>query len=161
MHDQELIWTKGYGFADVATKRPATPSTVYRIASITKLFTATALMQLRDQGKVHLDDPVRKYLPWFSIKDPFPDDRAITIRHLMTHLAGLPRGSAGLPEGQRGFASRDQMIGALGQQELAFPTETEFNASNLGWAIAGEVVAQAAGEPYPQTSSGAFSNRCA
>ncbi len=150
VYDQELIWSKGYGLADVATKRPATPSTVYRIASITKLFTATALMQLRDQGKIHLDDPVRKYLPWFSIKDPFPDDPAVTIRHLMTHLAGLPRGSAGLPEGQRGFASRDQMLGALGQQELAFPTETEFKYSNLGWAIAGEVVAQAAGEPYAQ-----------
>lgn len=150
VYDQDLIWAKGYGYADVATKRTATPSTVYRIASITKLFTATALMQLRDGGKIHLDDPVKKYLPWFSIKDPFPDDPQITIRHLMTHLAGLPRGSAGLPEGQRGFASREQMIGALAQQELAVPTETEFKYSNLAWAIAGEVVAQASGEPYAQ-----------
>jgi D-alanyl-D-alanine carboxypeptidase len=148
VYDQELIWAKGYGFADVQAKTPATPSTIYRIASITKLFTATALMQLRDQGKLQLDDPVRKYLPWFSIKDPFADDPTITIRHLMTHLAGLPRGSAGLPEGQRGFASRDQMIASLPEQELAIATETEFKYSNLAWALAGEIVAQVSGEPY-------------
>jgi CubicO group peptidase (beta-lactamase class C family) len=148
VYDQELIWAKGYGFADVEARRAATPATVYRIASITKLFTATALMQLRDQGKLRLDDRIDTHLPWFKIKDPFPSDPPLTIWHLMTHLSGLPRGSAGLPEGARGFASRDQMIAALPQQELAFPTETEFKYSNLGWALAGEIVAKASGEPY-------------
>jgi D-alanyl-D-alanine carboxypeptidase len=148
VYDQDLIWANGYGFADVETKRAATPSTIYRIASITKLFTATAVMQLRDQGKLRLDDNVDKHLPWFRIKDPFASDPPITIWHLMTHLAGLPRGSAGLPEGARGFASRDQMIEAVAGQELTFPTETEFKYSNLGWALAGEIVAKVSGQPY-------------
>ena len=69
VYDQDLIWAKGYGFADLAHKAPATPSTVYRIASISKLFTTTAIMQLRDAGKLQLDDPVTKYLPWFKIKN--------------------------------------------------------------------------------------------
>src|SRR4026208_1420816 len=78
VYDQDLIWAKGYGFADLARKVPATPSTVYRIASISKLFTTTAILQLRDAGKLQLDDPVAKYLPWFRIKNAHPDGPTIT-----------------------------------------------------------------------------------
>ena len=60
VHDQNLIWAKGYGFADIANEVSATPSTRYRIASISKLFTTTAIMQIRDAGKLQLDDPVAK-----------------------------------------------------------------------------------------------------
>src|SRR5689334_8687483 len=73
VYDQELIWAKGYGSADLEKRVPATPATLYRIASVSKLFTATAIMQLRDAGKLRLDDPVAQYLPWFRIRD-------ITIR---------------------------------------------------------------------------------
>src|SRR6059058_1986623 len=68
VYDQDLVWAKGYGFADLERRLPATPTTIYRIASISKLFTATAIMQLRDGGKLRLDDPVSDRLPWFSIK---------------------------------------------------------------------------------------------
>ncbi len=68
VHDQDLIWAKGYGFADLERRLPATPGTIYRIASISKLFTATAVMQLRDAGRLRLDDPVSERLPWFAIK---------------------------------------------------------------------------------------------
>ena len=63
MHGDELVWSAGIGFADVAARRAATPKTLYRIASITKTFTATAIMQLRDEGKLALDDPAVAYLP--------------------------------------------------------------------------------------------------
>ena len=66
--DQELVWASGFGFADVAAKVPMTPQTRFRMASHSKLFTATAIMQLREQGKLHLDDPVAKHLPWFTVK---------------------------------------------------------------------------------------------
>jgi len=79
VYDQALIWAKGYGDADLAKRVPATPTTLYRIASISKLFTATAIMQLRDAGKLQLDDRVVTHLPWFAIHDTFPDDREITI----------------------------------------------------------------------------------
>src|SRR5688572_3147065 len=73
IYDQELVWAKGFGFADVASCKPATTTTVYRIASITKLFTATAILQLRDEGKLQLDDPVARHLPWFEVQNPFAD----------------------------------------------------------------------------------------
>ena len=66
--DQDLVWASGYGYADTKAKRPMTAATKFRMASHSKLFTATAIMQLREQGKVRLDDPVSKYLPWFQVK---------------------------------------------------------------------------------------------
>src|SRR5262245_33609913 len=88
--DQQLVWAKGFGFANIAQKTPATPGTIYRIASITKLFTSMAIMQLRDAGKLQLDDPITKHLSWFELKNRFPDAPPITIRHLLTHTSGLP-----------------------------------------------------------------------
>src|SRR5450755_1390709 len=89
--DQELVWAKGFGFADVDNNTPVTPATKFRMASHSKLFTATAIMQLRDAGKLRLDDPVVKYLAWFKIQPAEPDDPPITIEELLTHSAGLPR----------------------------------------------------------------------
>src|SRR5688500_2396727 len=94
VHDQTVLWARGFGFADAERKRPATPDTLYRIGSITKLFTATAIMQLRDAGKLRVDDPVTTYLPWFSIGNTL--GKPITVRHLITHTSGLPR-EAGFP----------------------------------------------------------------
>src|SRR5438270_420515 len=70
--------------------------TLYRIASITKLFTSTAILQLRDAGKLRLDDPLDAYLPWFRIGGTRADAPAITTRELLTHTVGLPR-EAGMP----------------------------------------------------------------
>ena len=78
--DQDLIWAKGYGFADLERRLPATPGTLYRIASISKLFTATAVLQLRDAGKLRLDDPLSQHLPWFSIHKNYEDGPPITVR---------------------------------------------------------------------------------
>jgi len=148
VYDQDLIWARGFGFADVASKRPATPATVYRVASISKLFTATALMQLRDAGKIRLDDPVASHLSWFKVNDAFADSPPITIRHLMTHTSGLPRNSAGMPDGEVGWPTREQMIAALATQATVLDRDTEFKYSNLAWALAGEVVAAVSGQPY-------------
>src|SRR6516225_949623 len=91
VYDQQLVWAQGFGFADVDKKIPMTPATKFRMASHSKLFTATAIMQLRDAGKVHLDEAVSAYLPWFHISPANADDPAITIEELLTHSAGLPR----------------------------------------------------------------------
>src|SRR3979411_1575156 len=66
--DQQLVWSKGFGYADLKAKRPMPPQTRFRMASNSKLFTAIAIMQLREEGKLRLDDPVIKYLPWFKSK---------------------------------------------------------------------------------------------
>jgi len=77
--DQELIWATGFGFADTGKQVAMTPQTKFRMASHSKLFTATAIMQLREHGKLRLDDPVSKYLPWFQVKSAEPGDPPITI----------------------------------------------------------------------------------
>jgi len=72
--DQTLVWAKGFGYANVAAKQPMVPATKFRKASHSKLCTSTAIMQLREQGKIRLDDPVSKYLPWFKLKPAGDDD---------------------------------------------------------------------------------------
>ena len=146
--DQDLIWSKGFGFADVDKKTPMTPQTIFRIASVTKLFTCTAIMQLRDQGKLQLDDPVEKYLSWFKIKNRFPDAPAITIRQLMTHTSGLPREAAFPYWTDHKFPTLDQIMETLPNQETTYPSETKWKYSNLGMAILGQIVVAASGQDY-------------
>ncbi len=149
IYDQELIWAKGFGHRDVERRLPATPGTVYRIASITKTFTATAIMQLRDAGRLQLDDPVAKHLAWFSYFNLYPDAPVVTIRHLLTHTSGLPR-EADFPywTDPGTFPTRDEMIEALHGQESVFAPETHYKYSNLALAVAGEIVAAVSGEAY-------------
>jgi CubicO group peptidase (beta-lactamase class C family) len=148
VHDQELVWAAGFGLASLERREPATPATLYRIASITKVFTATALLQLRDAGRLRLDDPVAAHLPWFAIQQPHADAPVITIRHLLTHAAGLPR-EAGTPYWADGnFPSADELRGSLGRLRTVLPPETRWKYSNLGLALAGEIVAAVSGQPY-------------
>ncbi len=150
VYDQELLWAQGFGYADLEKKIPMTPQTLCRIASITKTFTATALMQLVEAGKLRLDDPVRQYLPWFELKNKFPDAPPITIRQLLTHTAGLP-GEAAFPYwSDHQFPTREQIIATLPNQELIFPPDYRYRYSNLGLALAGEVVTAASGVSYQQ-----------
>ncbi len=148
VYDQELIYSNGFGCSDMENKKPASAETIFRIASITKTFTATALMQLRDEGRLQLDDPVEKYLKWFKIKHRFPEAPKITIRHLLTHTSGLPRESSFPYWTDHKFPTREQMIEALPEQETIFASETKYKYSNLALSIAGEIVAEVSGIPY-------------
>ena len=148
VHDQELVWSKGFGWRDPENRSPATPQTLYRIASITKLFTATAVLQLRDEGRLQLDDPVAQHLSWFKIKSRFEDAPAVTIRHLLTHTSGLPREAAFPYWTDFEFPTREQMIEALPGQEAAFPPDTQWKYSNLALALACYIVAAFSVEAY-------------
>lgn len=148
VYDQELIWKKGFGFADLKNKTQATPQSIFRIASITKLFTSTAIMQLRDAGKLRLDDPVKKYLPWFEIKHRFPEAPQITIRHFLTHTSGIPREAAFPYWTDHNFPTLEQIKKELPNQETVFPSETKLKYSNLAMALLGQIVVVASGEKY-------------
>jgi CubicO group peptidase (beta-lactamase class C family) len=148
VHDQALVWSGGFGWADVERREPATADTLYRIGSITKLFTATALLILRDAGKLALDDPLAAHLPWFQMKAAAAEAGTITIRHLLTHTSGLPREGAFPYFTDSRFPTIDDIRARLPMQERPFPTETRWKYSNLGATLAGEVVAAVAGEPY-------------
>ena len=150
VYDQEVVWKKAYGFADLERQRPARTDTVYSICSISKLFTSIAVMQQRDAGKLRLDDPVAKHLPWFSIKKSDPTAPEITVEGILTHSSGLPR-EAEYPYWTAPdftFPSREQVIDALKKQETYFGAQSYFQYSNLGLTLAGEVAAAAAGQPY-------------
>src|SRR5262249_38267610 len=148
VHDQALVWARGFGWASVERKAAAAPETLYRIASITKLFTATAILQLRDAGKLGLDEPLAAHLPWFGLKGAEPGAPPITIRPLLTPPAGLPR-EAGFPYWTDGrFPAPADLRARLPDQAPVLPVETRWKYSNLALTLAGEVVAAVSGEPW-------------
>ncbi len=150
VHDQQILWSGGYGRADLDAERPATADTIYSICSISKLFTSIAVMQLRDAGKLRLDDPVEKHLAWFKIERTAPEGPEITIEGLLTHASGLPRESEfpywTAPDYE--FPTREQVKDKLASQKTLYPAEQTFQYSNLGMTLAGEIVAAVSGEPY-------------
>ncbi|MBW7883162.1 MAG: serine hydrolase [Caldilineaceae bacterium] len=148
VHDQTLVWSRGFGYADVEKQSPATAATIYRIASITKTFTSLAVMQLRDEGLLQLDDPVRKHLPWFEIRNPHQDVPEVTIRHLLTHTGGLPREAAFPYWSTHEFPTREEIQQTVPGQELPIPPASDWKYSNLGLALAGEIVEKVSGMPY-------------
>ena len=145
--DQELVWAAGFGFADIAAKLPMTPQTKFRMASHSKLFTATAIMQLREQGKLRLDDPVSKYLPWFKVKTAGADDPAITIEELLTHSSGLPR-EAGAHWTTYEFPTEEQLRNLTPERQAAFSPEVRWKYSNLAFSLAGMIVEVVSGEKW-------------
>lgn len=150
VYDQELVWSEGFGYADIESGKPARPDTIYSICSISKLFTSIGALQLRDAGKLSLDEPVFTYLPWFDIQDVHPEGPDITMRRILTHSAGLPR-EADFPYWtgpEHQFPTREQIIEKLSSQKTLYESAEYYQYSNLGLTLAGEVVAAASGQPY-------------
>lgn len=145
--DQELIWAAGFGFADTTKKTPMTPQTKFRMASHSKLFTATAIMQLREQGKLRLDDPVSKYLPWFKVKTADPDDPPITIEELLTHSSGLPR-EAGDHWTTMEFPTTEQLRAIMAERQAPFSPGVRWKYSNLAFSVAGQVIEAVSGQKW-------------
>ena len=143
----ELVWAQGFGMADVAAKRPMTPQTKFRIASHSKLFTATAIMQLREQGTVRLDDPVSQHLPWFKMAPAGDDDGPITIEQLLTHSSGLQR-DAGDHWMSYEFPTSEQLRTLMSERRAAFAPQVRWKYSNLAYSVAGQVVEAASGERW-------------
>ena len=143
--DQKIIWAEGFGYADVANQIKATPDTLYRIGSITKLFNAVAALQLAEQGQLDLDRPIQDYLPDFAIRSRFTPQPTFTARQLMTHHAGLPA------DYLRGWNSEEPIRYVrqqLKDEYVAYPPDTLFAYSNLGATVLGHVVETRAGTPY-------------
>ncbi len=147
VYNQELIWAKGFGLADVESKVSMTPATKFRMASHSKLFTSTAIMQLRDQGKVRLDDPVSKYLPWFKVKGAQVDDPPITIEELLTHSSGLSR-EAGSHWSDYKFPDASEVRAYVEQNSAVYSPQVRWKYSNLALTIAGMIVEAVSGETY-------------
>ncbi|HVS35181.1 MAG TPA: serine hydrolase [Gemmataceae bacterium] len=146
--DQKIVWARGYGFADPQAKKPATADTVYRVGSVSKLFTDLAVMQLVERGALDLDAPITRVLPDFKPVNPF--DTPITLRQLMCHRAGLvrepPIGNYFDPD----EPSLDRTVKSLNGTELVYAPETHLKYSNAAVAVVGQVLEQTQNQAYPR-----------
>jgi CubicO group peptidase (beta-lactamase class C family) len=142
VHGETVLLAAGYGCANVARGTPATPDTVYRIGSVTKLFEATALMQLRDAGRLRLDDPVAKSVPavWFS--GPAGERAFPTWRQLASHTSGLPRN---IPQA---LGTAAELFRYLERERALTAPGAGYAYSNLGFIVLGQALAELAGERY-------------
>ncbi|NEP12508.1 MAG: beta-lactamase family protein [Symploca sp. SIO2C1] len=124
IHQGKLIYAKSLGLAEVKSEKVITPDTVFRIGSISKTFTAIGLMQLWEQGKFQLDDPINDYLKTYQVKHRNPEAPPVTFRHLLTHTSGIGE--------LRGIADMLQYLGGLSvKQDQPVPTLREYYAKRL------------------------------
>src|SRR5882762_3982042 len=144
--DQQTVWAEGFGFADPKDKKPATAETVYRIGSVSKLFTDIAIMQMVERGELDLDAPITNYLPDFHPKNPF--GTPITLRELMSHRSGLLREP---PVGNY-FETTEPTIAAtvrsLNDTELVFAPKTHTKYSNAAIAVVGYLLEEKNHQPF-------------
>lgn len=148
--DGQLVISGGCGFADLGQRTPATPQTLFRIASMTKSFTGVAVLQLRDRNRLQLDVPAAKYLPELrNVKYPTSDSPAITLRQLLTHGAGFPEDN---PWGDRQLADTEEELVRLIRNGVAFsnPPNLNYEYSNLGFALLGRAVGRVAHQRYQE-----------
>jgi CubicO group peptidase (beta-lactamase class C family)/D-alanyl-D-alanine dipeptidase len=143
---QQVVWAKGFGFADPAAKIPATAETVYRVGSVSKLFTDIAVMQLVEKGKLDLDLPVTRYLPSFQPRNSF--GAPITLRQLMSHRSGLvrepPVGNYFDPTG----APLAKTIASLNRTKIVYPPGSRTKYSNAAIATVGYVLERSQNAPF-------------
>lgn len=146
--DGKLIHTGNLGYADLEKKTAATTASAFRIASMSKSFTAMAILRLRDAGKLKLDDPVANYIPEMKSQVYLHQDAVpVTIRHLLTHAAGFPEDN---PWGDRQLAVPDDSLISLIRDGISYSTDpgTGYEYSNLGFAMLGNIISRVTGEPY-------------
>jgi CubicO group peptidase (beta-lactamase class C family) len=145
----EIVLHDSWGVRDVATGEPLGPDAAFRVGSLTKLVTATAALRLQERGRLSLDEPVRRYVPWLALDGPAGSAEevvgAITLRHLLSHRAGLPRGRyLGEP------VSSIDRLRSLERMRLAFPPGERLKYSNLGYALAAHALERIADRPWPE-----------
>jgi Beta-lactamase class C and other penicillin binding proteins len=155
VQDGRILLSKGYGLSNVETKEPIRPDTVFDLASVSKQFTAMAILMLAERGKLSLDDPLSKFFPEFP-----PYAQKITVRHILNHTSGLPdymqiftaAGKIDKDWKSGGFepTSADTVKLLAEQKELRFAPGEKWEYSNSGYVVLGQIAGKAAGQPLPQ-----------
>jgi CubicO group peptidase (beta-lactamase class C family) len=147
IRDGKLIYAKGFGVAKLGSNAPITSRSLFHMASVTKTFVATAVMQLVEKGKIDLDAPVTRYLPYFRLSDE--RYRAITIRQMLSHTSGIPDTVSynwDKPEYDAGALER--FVRSIADQKLVLAPGEKFAYSNTGYEILGDVIAKVSGESF-------------
>jgi len=146
MRDGKIVFLKGYGMADLEDGQPVRPDTIFRMASITKQFTAAMVLKLVDQGKLSLSDPISKYFP------DFPKAEGITVRHLLDHTSGIRSYTDQAFMDTRAWRDHDskELVSLIaGQDNLRdFPVGTDYLYNNSAYVLAGVVIEKVTGKSY-------------
>lgn len=148
IQDGRLVYAHGFGLKDPAHNHdPVTPRSLFHMASITKTFVATSIMQLVEAGKVNLDAPVVQYLPYFRIAD----DRyqTITVRQMVTHTSGMPDvEDYEWDKPQYDDGALESYVRSLSDQKLIFAPGTDFRYSNMAFEVLADLIAKVSGESF-------------
>lgn len=146
IREGKVIYEKGYGLANVEEKIPCTASTNFRLASVSKQFTAASIMILAERNKLSLDDPITKFFPEFPAYG-----NEITVRHLLSHRSGLIDYEDVIPEGTTIQLSDENVLNLVRQQSKTyFPPGSDFRYSNSGYALLSLIVEAVSGNRYPE-----------
>lgn len=141
--NKKIIWERGYGMANLEQFVPSTPSTIYRLASVSKPITAVAVMQLVEQGKIALDSPIQKYVPSFP-KKKYP----ITTRQLLAHLSGIRHYSANEFASNRPFKSLTEALDIFQKDTLLHKPGEEQTYSTYGYTLLGVIIEAVSGTTF-------------
>jgi CubicO group peptidase (beta-lactamase class C family) len=147
VEDQELIYAKGFGVMNLETGGEVTPRTLFHMASVTKPFVATSIVQLLEQKKLSLDDRIVEYLPYFEMKDE--RYTTLTIRQFLTHSSGMPDVEDyhwDEPEYDEGALER--FVRSLTDRELLFEPGEKFTYSNMAFEVLGDLIAKVSGQSF-------------
>jgi CubicO group peptidase (beta-lactamase class C family) len=147
VENQKIVYSAGFGVKSLQTREPISAQSLFHMASITKPFVATSIMQLWEKGKIDLDAPVVKYLPYFRIKDE--RSATITIRQMLSHISGMPDVEDyewDKPQYDEGALER--YVKSLGNEKLIAAPGTKFQYSNMAFEVLGDVIAKVSGESF-------------
>ncbi|MHA8071378.1 serine hydrolase domain-containing protein [Aquirufa ecclesiirivi] len=148
VYQGKLVHAQSIGLANIKQQIPASSQVDYRIASMTKSFTTMAILKLRDEGKLQLDEPAHHYIPELKNQRYVTKDAPeITIRHLMTHAAGFPEDN---PWGDRQLGISDKAFSDMLRQGISFSNNpgVSYEYSNMGFALLGSIIKKVSGQPY-------------
>ena len=148
INKNKIDWSKAIG--DDKNKDEISINSLFSICSISKLFTSIGIMQLVSEGKINLNDPLKKHLPFFDLVQTYPDSSPITIRNILTHSSGLPRES-NQPYWSNidlNFPTKKEVINGLSKQKTLYPANKYFQYSNLGLTLLGYLIEEVSGVPY-------------
>jgi CubicO group peptidase (beta-lactamase class C family) len=149
IYDTTVIYNKGFGYSDMATRDTVTGKTMFHLGSVPKTFVAVALMQLVEQNKVSLDSPVIKYIPELKFKDR--RYRKITVRHLATHTSGIfTNRNHDWDKPKNTDDALDNFVRSLDFDELRFEPGREFRYSDLNYDIIGDIIYRVTGIPFEE-----------
>ena len=146
--DGKILWMKGFGHRDREKRIPATPETVYRVGSLSKLFNATAIMQQEEKGKVDIDADIKKYLPYLDFKNPFDRPASVTLRHLLSHRTGILRECPVGNYFDNTEPSLEDTVKSMVGTTFVYPPGMKTKYSNIGVGIAGHILEKLTGMDF-------------